>query len=129
MTTPDVVMHGLTCCKFGGMCNECQYNLDDEQNEIDIADCTKALAEDVYEYVEQLVTNTPRWISVKDRLPESDDTVLCWYEYYRFGDHNAMYQTYGIGHYFNGMWGGDVANGRKAKVLYWQPMPEPPKEG
>lgn len=39
-----------------------------------------------------------------------------------------MYQTYGIGYQYNGMWGGEVANGRKAKVLAWMPLPEPPSE-
>lgn len=25
-------------------------------------------------------------------------------------------------------WGGEVAQGQKAKVLAWMPLPEPPKE-
>lgn len=29
----------------------------------------------------------------------------------------------------NGRWGGEVAQGRDAKVFYWMPLPEPPKEG
>lgn len=48
---------------------------------------------------------------------------------YRYGSYNAMYQTCGIGYYCNGRWGGEVAQGRDAKVLYWMPLPEPPKEG
>lgn len=67
------------------------------------------------------------WISVKDRLPEDADDVLCWYEYYRFGNYNRMFETYGIGYCYNGYWGGEVSNGAKAKVLYWMPLPEPPK--
>jgi len=38
-----------------------------------------------------------------------------------------MYQTYGIGYYINGMWGGDVSNGRNIKVLAWMPLPEGPE--
>lgn len=53
--------------------------------------------------------------------------VLCWYEYFRYGAFNRMFQTYGIGFQFNGNWGGEVANGRSAKVLAWMPLPEPPK--
>ena len=68
-----------------------------------------------------------RWIPVTERLPEDGDVVLCWYEYFRFGEYNRMYRTYGIGYYINGMWGGDVSNGRNIKVLAWMPLPEPPE--
>lgn len=69
----------------------------------------------------------PEWISVEDRLPDSTEYVLCWYEYFRYGDYNQMYQTYGIGYYYDDMWGGEVSNGTNAKVLYWMPLPKPPK--
>lgn len=68
-----------------------------------------------------------RWIPVTERLPEDGDVVLCWYEYFRFGEYNRMYRTYGIGYYINGMWGGDVSNGRNIKVLAWMPLPEGPE--
>ncbi len=71
-----------------------------------------------------------RWIPCSERLPEDEiRSYLCWYEYFRYGSYNAMYQTCGIGYYCNGRWGGEVAQGRDAKVLYWMPLPEPPKEG
>ena len=67
------------------------------------------------------------WISVDERLPETNDNVLCWYEYYRFGEYNGMYQTYGIGNYYKSMdfWGGEVSNGHKCKVIAWKPLPAP----
>lgn len=68
------------------------------------------------------------WIDVNEKLPEDFETVLCWYEYFRYGSYNKMYQTYGIGYCINGSWGGEVANGTKARVIAWQPLPEPPKE-
>lgn len=69
-----------------------------------------------------------KWISVEDRLPENGEYVLCWYEYFRYGNYNRLFQTYGIGYQFNGNWGGEVAQGRQTKVIAWQPLPEPPKE-
>ena len=67
------------------------------------------------------------WIPVTERLPENGVETLCWYEYFRYGDFNAMFATYGIGYQFHGNWGGEVANGRNAKVLAWMPLPEPPE--
>lgn len=74
--------------------------------------------------------NPYEWISVEDRLPDNFDDVLCWYEYFRYGYYNAIYQTYGIGHYNNicEWWGGEVSNGYKARVLAWMPLPPPPIE-
>ncbi len=67
------------------------------------------------------------WVLTDEKLPPEWQDVLCWYEYFRYGALNRMCQTYGIGFQFNGNWGGEVANGRSAKVLAWMPLPEPPK--
>lgn len=69
-----------------------------------------------------------KWIPVTEKLPEHDVDVLCWYEYFRFGNYNKMYQTYGVGYCINGCWGGEVAAGTKCRVLAWMPLPEPPRE-
>ena len=68
-----------------------------------------------------------RWVLTDEKLPPEGQDVLCWYEYFRFGEYNRMYQTFGIGYQFNGSWGGEVAQGQKAKVLAWIPLPKPPK--
>lgn len=49
-----------------------------------------------------------QWTNVNDKLPQDGEDVLCWYEYYRYGQYNCMYQTYGIGYQFNRNWGGEV---------------------
>ena len=67
-----------------------------------------------------------QWISADDHLPEEGDFVLVWYEYFRYGDYNRMWQTYGIGYQYKGFWSGDV-QGERAKCLYWMPLPKPPK--
>lgn len=68
-----------------------------------------------------------KWINVKDRLPEDGKEVLCWYEYFRYGDYDCMWRTYGIGFCHCGVWIGEVAQGVKARVIAWMPLPEPPE--
>ena len=68
-----------------------------------------------------------RWRKVVDKMPEDGKEVLCWYEYFRYGNYNRMFQTYGIGQCYNKMWCGEVANGIRARVIAWMPLPEPPK--
>lgn len=69
-----------------------------------------------------------RWIPVAEKLPKDGEQVLCWYEYFRYGNYNRLYQTYGIGYQFHGNWGGEVSNGHKCRVIAWMPLPAPLKE-
>lgn len=69
------------------------------------------------------------WIPCSERLPEEGQDVLCWYQYFRYGNYNRLWKTYGIGFQYNGSWGGEVSGGRDTKVLFWMPLPEPPEEG
>lgn len=70
----------------------------------------------------------PRWIPVTERLPEEYTDVLCYYEYFRYGDYNCMFRTIDRGYFGNGIWGGEAGQGHKNKVLAWMPLPQPPKE-
>lgn len=67
--------------------------------------------------------NADSWIPVEEGLPEEGQKVLVWYEYFRYGEYNRMFKTYGIGWQFDGHWSGDVS-GTKARCIAWQPLPE-----
>lgn len=88
-----------------------------------MADGFSVLAEDALTYIQQLEADQPKWISVKERLPEVDMGVVC------------VAQT---------AWGPEVTEGyfwkhsqmispidegcAVDKVTHWMPLPEPPKE-
>jgi hypothetical protein len=87
-------------------------------------------AYDADKVVKQLEEN--RWIPVAKGLPEELETVLVWFEYYRYGNFNCMYQTYGLGYVVGGKFSG-IINGtsgwKKLKVIAWMPLPRPYEEG
>ena len=89
---------------------------------LDYMQC-RAIQEDIAEIANRFAAGG--WISVDDALPETDDDVLCWYEYYHWNSDKIL-PEYGIGRCYNGRWTGEVANGISAKVLAWIPLPKPP---
>ncbi len=71
------------------------------------------------------------WTKVEDGLPEEFEDVLCYYEYYRYGDYNCMYRTYGVG-YMSKLdnkifWNGDVG-GHRSRVIAWKKFGRYPGE-
>lgn len=87
------------------------------------------------EIAEKLVLDAPtiepeqRWVPCEERLPEDYTDVLVWFEYFRYGDYNCLYQTYGIGDYIaNYGWMINHETGwHKLRVIAWMPLPEPYK--
>ena len=57
------------------------------------------------------------WISVKDRLPEKDTRVLCYYKYEPDSPDVICENTYGIKHWLSD----------ESKVTHWMPLPALPK--
>ena len=73
-----------------------------------------------------------RWIPVTEALPEDYVDVLVWFEYFRYGNYNCLYQTWGIGDYSEeyGSWMVNHESGwRKLRVIAWMPLPEPYTSG
>ena len=64
----------------------------------------------------------PKWISVKDRLPEHNVLVLCVWLDGRDRKQNRGFATYQQ----HGVW--YVSNEGMPEVTHWMPLPEPPKE-
>ena len=107
----------------------CEYRDDATEtgNERDLERAYGANA--VGELISELPSVTPqepRWIPVSERLPDTDDEVLCWYEYYHWSQEKVL-PEYGLGCYFKETksWFGEVANGHKVRVIAWMPLPKP----
>ena len=69
-----------------------------------------------------------QWIPCSEQLPEDYVDVLVWFEYFRYGDYNCLYQTWGIGDYSEeyGSWMVNHESGwNKLRVIAWMPLPEP----
>lgn len=89
---------------------------------------TRKIEEIIHSHMDEAkdinVPSNDGWISVDERLPGEWQKVLVWYEYFRYGEYNRMFKTYGIGWQFDGHWSGDVS-GTKARCIAWHPLPEP----
>jgi hypothetical protein len=59
------------------------------------------------------------WISVKDRLPENDQRVLCF-------NYNGEYKVLRW-NYIDWMWNSGIEWLKENYVLYWMPLPPAPK--
>ena len=112
MKTPDEIKKGLDCCIQNSeeACYLCPYMIDCET--LDNADNH---SRDALAYINQLEARVPKWISVKDRLPESYETVIISRE----DCHEAC-----IGWLIDGSW--SVPKG--VHVTHWMQLPELPKE-
>ena len=79
-------------------------------------------------FIEKIASNliangvtVQEWISVKDRLPEHGDVVLC---FMKFGEHRIL-QWDNVSSWWLGYGQGD--DWKKADVTHWAKMSQPPK--
>ena len=70
MKTPEEVKKRLACC-VNADCKACPY----DSIGISIFECLDALVGDAFGYINQLESRVPKWISVKERLPEPSTYV------------------------------------------------------
>ena len=114
----------------GDWCNECPG--------FDRDDCFKLSDETRKKWTDEIikalptVQPEPQWIPVERKLPEDYTDVLVWFEYFRYGDYNCLYQTHGIGTYVaeNNSWMINHESGWKdLRVIAWMPLPELYQEG
>lgn len=77
-------------------------------------------------YLVKDVQPVSRWISVDDRLPDATYDCLVWYSCdTAFGKS----KSWGITHCSRCDWYTKHLDGDNIVVLYWMPLPEPPKDG
>ena len=76
------------------------------------------------------VQSAPKWISVKDRLPDKFDNVLCYCKTTTGEGNEFMF-----GAYHNDTWWLKTCRTYatleqpQMRVMYWMPLPKPPKDG
>ena len=118
MKTPEAIKKGLECCMKASeyACDHCPY----------FKECINFEAGNLYRdalaYINQLEARVPKWISVKDRLPEYYKDVLVIVR-----NNGALftiiaYLTIG------GIWVHKGFGSVIGVVTNWMPLPDAPKE-
>lgn len=123
MISPEEIKVGLEYCGNFGECIECPY--------YDIpGKCLGTLAKDAFVYIQQLEQRlveanetSPRWISVKKRLPEDGQKIIAAFR--DSGGWIVDQARYGNGEFDFASW----AYVWDDNITHWMPLPEPPKEG
>ena len=121
---------------FDDLAEECRRNANIERNDyMDMRDDAAEYRQlsiwlNELKWLRERFQSQPeqRWIPCRERLPEDYTDILVWFEYFRYGDYNCLYQTYGIGSYsteYDSWMINHETGWRKLRVLAWMPLPEP----
>lgn len=119
MKTPEEIKKGLELCEADDCYEEkhtgCPYD-DDEL-------CIRHLCGNALAYINQLESRVPKWISVKDRVPEIGTVVLGYAKQNPFSAYDVM-RVRNLGNGFEMIRYHEYAS----SVTHWMPLTEPPKE-
>lgn len=115
MKTPDEIKKGLECCNrrttlVYEKCDDCPYHGEEE--------CMRKMELDALAYIRQLEAKVPKWISVKDRLPEYGRYLVLT----RKGNAGPKAHTATYNHM--GWW----THANFGEITHWMPLPVPPEE-
>lgn len=126
MKAPEAIKKGLECCVKATeeACDHCPYGKECESFE------DGNLYRDALAYINKLEARFPKWISVKDRLPEDDVDVIV-YAVSNNGDCTIV-----ITFHTHNLYGFNIEGWaspwqyfyRHYTITHWMPLPEPPKE-
>ena len=125
MKTPEAIKKGLEACgadECHGEHTGCPYK--------DDAFCIMHVCSDALAYITQLEARVPKWISVKDRLPEDNVDVIVYAV-----SNNGGY-TIVITFHTHKLYGLNIEGWAPPwqyffmnyTITHWMPLPEPPKE-
>ena len=119
MKTPEEIKNGLACCDeaSGEECYHCPYMIDCET-----FDNAGNLSRDALAYITQLEARVPKWISVKDKLPEYYKDLLVIVR-----EGGAV--LYMIAHLcIGGIMVSNSGERINGVVTHWMPLPDMTKE-
>lgn len=64
-----------------------------------------------------------------NNVPPDDETVLVWFEYYRYGKYKRLCQRYGLSYAIKGKWSGvvnDTSGWHKLRIIAWKRLSKNP---
>lgn len=125
MRTPEEIKKGLESLgadECHGEHTGCPYK--------DDALCMMHICSDAFAYITQLESRIPKWISVKDRLPEDDVNVIV------YAVSNDGGYTIALTFHTHTLYGLNIEGWaspwlyftRNYTITHWMPLPEPQKE-
>lgn len=117
--TPEEIKKGLRHCQT--VCLEdCPYY----RTGIKCSECTTHLSQDALAYIQYLEAKQPRWISVKERLPEGAEDERPCLVYMAVYDECIIADYAGDGEWLDRA---DLTNVTRL-VTHWMPLPKQPEE-
>lgn len=120
--THEQIRFNIMECARGHCLSECPYDSSDE--------CTKDLLDDALAMIDHLEAKIPKWISVKERLPEKlneNNQIYITEEVIGFDGEYTYIGRYKI-YKFDGHWTFFDGKYFRDDITHWMPLPEPPEE-